>query len=151
MGDVVHFGAGFSCTFTVHEHPLTKTLAYLTADGQIDYDTTSITCDKCENQLGANVPWYRQVADREEPAGKKDLEDWCEKCFREVTDPRYFVKQVRGTPQGYQVKPGARSRGNAPKLGGGKGQKQLARMGNGATNSASRRRGQKRSREVEGE
>ena len=68
---MVHFGAGFSCTFTVHEHPLTKTLAYLTADGQIDYDTTSITCDKCENQLGANVPWYRQVADREEPARKK--------------------------------------------------------------------------------
>jgi uncharacterized cupin superfamily protein len=151
VGDVVHFGAGFSCTFTVHEHPLTKTLAYLTAEGEIDYDTTSITCDKCDNQLRANVPWYRQVADREEPAGKKALEDWCEKCFREVTDPRYFVKQVRGTPQGYQVKPGVRSRGNAPKPEGGKGKKQLAKMGSGATNSASRRRGQKRSREVEGE
>ena len=149
VGDVVVFGAGFSCTFTVHEHPLTKTLAYLTVDGEIDYDTTSITCDNCQNQLGANVPWYRQVADGEEPAGKKDLEDWCEKCFREVTDPRYFVKQVRGTPQGYQVKPGVRSRGNAPKPGGRKGKKQLAIMSSGATNSASRRRGQKRSREVE--
>jgi len=112
VGDVVEFGEKFACTFTVHE-PIQKTLAYLTADGQIGYDTTKIECDKCGLALGENVAWYREVRDevtKEKEPEEKEPEDWCEACFRSKTDRRHFVKQVRGTPRGGWVRPGTRAR-----------------------------------------
>jgi hypothetical protein len=98
-GDVVEFGAKFRCTFTVHE-TMNKTIVYLDAKGDIDYDTTNITCDKCRNALGANEAWYR------EKDGQRH--DWCKRCFEKHSDTRHFVKQQKGTPTGYAVRPKGR-------------------------------------------
>ena len=100
-GDVFEFGAGFECWFTVHE-TLKKTLGYLDPKGEIEYDTTTITCDKCETALEADVPWYREA----NPKGGAPVE-WCERCFQTHSDPRDFTKQVRGKATGYLVKPGS--------------------------------------------
>ena len=98
-GDVVEFGANFRCTFTVHE-TMNKTFVYLDAKGGINYDTTKTTCDKCSNALRANEAWYRE----------KDGQghDWCKRCkrcFETQSDERLFVKQEKGTPRGFAVRP----------------------------------------------
>ena len=103
-GDVFEFGAGFECWFTVHE-TLKKTLGYLDRKGEIEYDTTTITCDKCATALEADVPWYREA----KPKGGAP-EEWCERCFQTNSDPRDFTKQVRGKATGYLVKPSSAKR-----------------------------------------
>ena len=104
LGDVVEFDAGFECIFTVHER-MERTLVYLDKEGEIQYDTSTITCDKCSRALEADVPRYREhKPDVGEPA------EWCVECFQTTTDQREFVKQVRGGPVGFRVKPRGKRR-----------------------------------------
>jgi hypothetical protein len=90
-GDVFELGAEFDCWFTVHE-TLKKTLGYLDRKGEIEYNTTTITCDKCETALEADVPWYREANPK---GGAPD--EWCERCFQTT---RIRAEGLHETSQG---------------------------------------------------